>query len=527
MRCAWSNLRMSVLLALSAALVWPLGAPAMAAQKQITVLRQIDADRYDPQKSVAGAAIEILYLLSDTLVALDFDMATIKPGLAKSWEVSPDGLRYTFKLRDDVTFCDGKKFTAEDAVYTFRRILDPQTKAPFRWRAGDVKDVRAEGLYQLVYELNKPYGELLYQLTQSFALMIDRNNVDALGEDFGVKGFNGTGPFCWTKWEPRNEFVMTRHPTYAWGPPIYQNRGPAHIERMTWRVIPQDNSLFASMVSGEADLTPYIPASSISLVQRAPSLRFEEASVNLKAHYVGFKIDRPLLKEVELRRALVQAVNQSEIAKAVFFGIADPQATYVSAKALDFEPDVGVLSFDPAAASRRLDPAGWKLGPDGFRYKDGVKLQLLALSFPGRMQQVWEAVQGYWRKVGVDVKVQVYDSTIIWSKLRGQDFDSWMMSFDYFSAGDALGLGFMSNNNRMNWNDETTDGMINAGRAALSDDARHRAFSDAQRRVYDAALWIPLVNEKIFLVSNQRVLGTRPHGIYGRALYKGLDLDLK
>lgn len=517
----------SIAIAVAATALMSSSSEAQSRDKSLTVLRQNDADRYDPQRSVAGAAIEILYLLSDTLVSLDFDMKTIKPGLASSWEVSPDGLRYTFRLREDVTFCDGKKFTAEDAVYTFRRLLDPQTRAPFRWRAGDVKDIRAEGPYTLVYELNKPSGELLYQLTQSFALMVDRANVEALGEDFGVKGFNGTGPFCWSRWEPRNEFAMTRHPTYSWGPPIYRNSGPAHITRMTWRVIPQENSLFTAMVTGQSVLTPYIPASSINLVCRTPNLRFEEAGVNLKLHYVGFKIDRPLLRDIEVRRALIQAVNQQEIAKAVFFGIGEGQQTYISPQASDFEANVSVLPFDPAAAAARLDRSGWRLGADGFRYKDGVKLELLALSFPGRMAQSWEAVQGYWRKIGVDVKIQIYDATIIWSKLRGQDFDNWMMSFDYFSAGDALGLNFMSNNNRMNWNDADTDRLINAGRSALSETDRRQAFSDVQRRLYEAALWVPLVNERIFLVASRNVSGTRPHGIYGRVIYKGLDLDLQ
>ena len=85
-----------------------------------------------------------MYMFGDTLVSLDYDLKTIKPLLAKSWTISEDGKTYTFKLRDDVTFCSGKKFTAEDVVYTVKRVIDKETKSPFTWRMGKVKEVRAK-----------------------------------------------------------------------------------------------------------------------------------------------------------------------------------------------------------------------------------------------------------------------------------------------------------------------------------------------------------------------------------------------
>ncbi|MCX7364399.1 MAG: ABC transporter substrate-binding protein, partial [Alphaproteobacteria bacterium] len=85
--------------------------PAFA-QKTVTVIREIDTDRYDPHKSTARSGAEVLYMIGDTLVNLDFDMKTLKPGLATSWSASADGLTYTFKLRNDVTYCSGRKMTA-------------------------------------------------------------------------------------------------------------------------------------------------------------------------------------------------------------------------------------------------------------------------------------------------------------------------------------------------------------------------------------------------------------------------------
>ena len=160
-----------------AAVASPAPSDAQANRNALTVLGDIDADRYDPHRTAARSAGEVLYLLADTLVSLDYDQKTILPGLATSWTISPDGKLYTFKLRDDVTFCDGRKMTAEDVVYSIKRWIDPATRSPVRWRAGDVKDLRALDPVTVEYELNAPNSELLYQLSLFFASVIDKNEV--------------------------------------------------------------------------------------------------------------------------------------------------------------------------------------------------------------------------------------------------------------------------------------------------------------------------------------------------------------
>ncbi len=101
--------------------------------------------------------------------------------------------------------------------------------------------------YTVEYRLKAPYSELLYQLTFSFGIIVDKANVEALGADFGVKGFNGTGPYCWVEWRPRNDLKLKRNPNYKWGPPVYENRGPAHIEEIVWRIVPEETTRLAAV----------------------------------------------------------------------------------------------------------------------------------------------------------------------------------------------------------------------------------------------------------------------------------------
>ena len=202
-----------------------IGMMSYAQAQTLTVMNSVEAAHHDPARTSAGSMP--MYMFGDTLVSLDYDLKTIKPLLAKSWSISEDGKTYTFNLRDDVTFCSGKKFTAKDVVYTVNRVVDKETKSPFYWRMGKVKEVRAKDDYTVEYELEEPFSELLQNLTVFQGTIVNEDNVKALGRDFGVKGIDGTGPFCFTSWEPRNQTVITRRPEYKWGPPFYQNPGPA------------------------------------------------------------------------------------------------------------------------------------------------------------------------------------------------------------------------------------------------------------------------------------------------------------
>src|ERR1700694_3369584 len=133
------------------------GAASSAAEAQtLRMMKSLDAPHYDGQRTTWSPTSDIVNMFQDTLVAMDWDGRTPVPYLATSWTVSPDGKTYTFKLRDDVTFCSGKKFTAEDVVYSCKRLKDPAIKGPFAWRAGNIKELRAPDPYTVEYELEEP-----------------------------------------------------------------------------------------------------------------------------------------------------------------------------------------------------------------------------------------------------------------------------------------------------------------------------------------------------------------------------------
>ena len=175
----------------TAALVVAAAMPLANAQT-FTIAKALDSPHYDSHRTTWSPTSDVTHMIQDTLVALDWDGKTAIPLLAKSWTVSPDGKLYTFKLRDDVQFCSGKKFTAADVVYSFNRQKDPATRAPYAWRAGKIKELRAPDPYTVEYELQEPYSDLLVQLTMFNNAIHNKESVDALGKDYGVKGIDGT-----------------------------------------------------------------------------------------------------------------------------------------------------------------------------------------------------------------------------------------------------------------------------------------------------------------------------------------------
>jgi peptide/nickel transport system substrate-binding protein len=509
-----------------------LGFAGSASAQTLTLMKAIDAPHYDAQRTTWGPTSDIVNMFQDTLVALDWDGRTPVPYLAKSWTISEDGRTYTFRLRDDVSFCSGKKFTAEDVVYSFKRLKDPQIKGPFAWRAGNIKELRAPDPYTVEYELEEPFSELLLQLTMFTNVIHNKESVEALGKDYGIKGADGTGPWCFESWQPRTEIVLKRHDAYKWGPSMYQNKGPVKFEKLVIKIVPEDSSRVAAMMAGQFDVTNQFPAQFISQAKAAPMLTVTEAKPNFQLLYFGFKTTRPMVADKRVREAMSIAINRAEIAKAILLGNADPAFTIVDKDALDHDPKtVGIVKEDIERARQLLDEAGWKLGADGVREKDGVKLApRVYFTANANSARVGDAIQGYLRKIGIDWRLNSWDSTIASVKMAEQDYEIWSVTVPYLSAGDLMNIYFDSRNiptpNRMNWKDAETDEWLKLGRGALTDADRAKYYALVQQKVMQEHLWMPVLNINMHQVVNKKIKNARPHMIYQNTFYKGLDASL-
>ena len=356
-----------------------------------------------------------------------------------------------------------------------------------------------------------------------------KESVETLDKDYGIKGIDGTGPWCFESWQPRTEIVLKRHDAYKWGPSMYNNKGPVKFEKLVIKIVPEDASRVASMMGNQFDITHQIPLAFIQQVKAAPNLNVQEALPNFQLMYYGFKITRPMVSDKRVREAMSIAINRADIVKGIMLGNAEPALTFVDPKALDFAgKTAGMIREDVKRAKKLLDDAGWKVGADGIREKDGMKLApKVYFTQVAYFPRVSEAIQGYMRKIGIDWKVQGWDSTIAPSKMAEQDYELWTVTVPYLSAGELMNIYFNSQNiptpNRMNWKDPETDEWLKAGRAALTDTDRAKNYALVQEKVTAEHLWMPVMNVAMYTTSLKKLKGVRPHMLYQNTFYKGLD----
>ena len=325
-------------------------------QKSVLILRELETDRYDPHRTTARGAAEVLFMTGDTLVGIDYDLQTTVPGLAKSWTVSPDGLTYTFALKEGVNFCSGKAFTSQDVVDSYTRWLAPETKGLERWRAGQVESITAPDPLTVVYKLKRPYGDLLRQMSQHSHTIINVEQAKTLGADFGIKALDGTGPFCFQSWTPRNEVVLTKHAGYNWGPSIYADPTPK-VDRVVWKIVPEETTRLTALQTGQADLTRYLPYYALKDQGQSKTVSLNKAPAYNWTFYIGFKIDKAGVDDKKVRQALNYAVDRKTLTEVITFGNAKA-ATSMLATAT---PTAGNTPFkyDVAKANQLLDEAGW------------------------------------------------------------------------------------------------------------------------------------------------------------------------
>jgi peptide/nickel transport system substrate-binding protein len=370
----------------------------------------------------------------------------------------------------------------------------------------------------------------LIQLAMFTNAIHNKDSVEALGKDYGIKAIDGTGPWCFDHWQPRTEIVLKRHEAYKWGPSMYKNKGPVKFEKLVIKIVPEDSSRVAAMMSGQFDITHQFPSQFITQAKAAPMLTVTAAKPNFQLLYFGFKITRPMVSDRRVREAMSIAINRAEIAGAILLGNAEPALTIVHPDALDHDPATkGVVKEDIERAKALLEEAGWKVGADGIREKDGVKLQpKVYYTANANSARCAEAIQGYLRKIGVDWRLNPWDSTISPVKMAEQDYELWSVTVPYLSAGDLMNIYFDSANiptpNRMNWKDAETDAWLKQGRSALNPADRTKFYALVQQKAMREHLWMPVLNINMDQVANKKISGARPHMIYQNTFYKGLDV---
>ena len=529
------SLRFCAALALAAPLVGAsaVGSLALAQDKTLYLQKNTDARNFDAHKIISRTVGEILPFLLDTLVTIEDDLSTIGPGLASSWEMAPDGKTFTFVMKDGLKFCDGKTLDARNVESTFKRWLNPATKSVNTVILGPLESVTAKDAKTVEFKLREPYPEFLIQLAAPYAGIIDAEEAEKLGDKYAVDHLNGSGPYCWQHWRPREEIAMKANPHYNWGTSVYANKGPAKVDRVVFKIMPEENARVAALLTGQSHASYYVPWTSIPDLKKNPDFEIVQPRAFGWIAFMGIKVHRPLM-EPAVREAMNYAVDREAIVEALYAGNADPAPFVASPKFEGYNKSIdGKLpKFDPAKAKKLLDDAGWKVGGDGIRVKNGVRLAPVVVGYNAWRERL-EAVQGMMRDVGIDFKLELTDTPVAVARILGKDdFDLFGYFGSYSTIGEVLTKYFLSTEPVSPFKyapekGKEIDALVRAARTEVDKTKRTEAYNKVQEAIAAGYFWLPLTHERMLVAYNKtKVKGIKAHGLAGNGLYKGLDFEL-
>ena len=379
---------------------------AFAQQTSITIGMQLEPPNLDPTGGAAAAIDEVVYAnLFEGLTRYQSD-GSVAPGLAESWDISEDGLTYTFNLRSGVTFHDGSAFTAEDVKFSLDRArAEDSTNAQKALFAG-IADVAVVDDTTVQVTLSSPNGGFLTNLAWGDAVIVAEGSVDQ-----AATAPVGTGPFKFGQWVQGDRVELVRNPDY-WG------EAPA-LETATFKFISDPTAAFAAMMAGDIDAFPGYPAPE-TLAQFEADPRFKLLIGSTEGETILSTNNKAeALSDIRVRQALAHAINRQEIIDGAMFGYGTPIGTHFAPHNPDYVDFTGQSAHDPDKARSLLAEAG---------YGDGLTLSL-KLPPPSYARRGGEIIAAQLREVGIETEI----TNLEWAQwleevFRGKDYGLTIVS---------------------------------------------------------------------------------------------------
>lgn len=458
------------------------------------------ADSLDPAATVTVAASSIFSLINEPLV---YRTSTGFGGqLAERWEPSADSKEWTFFLRKGVTFSNGNPFNADAVVFTFNRILDPATKAPSRAFLGALQSVEKVDEYTVKFTMAAPSALLLDGIANSYFGILDPKAVQAAGADYGRNPV-GTGPFILKEWVTGDHVTLVPNEKHQSFLPWVKNKNKPLLDELVFREIPQVETQLAAMQSGEVNMVG-VPGEKAAQYKGRPGFNLTTVENATSLSYLSFGREpaadgglaayRAPLGDQRLRQAIGHAIDTQSIIDKVLYGFATLNRTPMPTGVFGYNPSLAQHSpsYDPAKAKALLEEAGWKVGTDGIREKDGAKLELRFWAIAGGgLVEAAQVIQNQLQQVGIKTTITQLDAATFTAQAKTGDFHMELLNLGWPAPN------FLIIMSTIGWgvgaaNDTELLTMLAQAETIADDGERREAFGRAQTRILQSNSMLPL-----------------------------------
>lgn len=377
--------------------VFSAGSLSAQAAETLVVGTDIDAGTLDPRLARDSTAYRVADLVYAGLVHITPKLEPV-PDLAESWE-TPDPQTFIFKLRPGLKFSDGSPLTADDVVFTYTTLLNPEFSSPIRALFTPVKAVVAIDPQTVKFELAAPYAPLLSYLDVG---IISKKAAES-GQDISTKPV-GAGPMKLASWNRGSDIALEANPGY-W-------RGAPAVEKVTLKVIGDNSARAQAFEAGDLDVIQS-PLSPQDVTRLTADDRFNNVTMaGLGITYLHFNTKDPLLADPKMRQAFSMLVDQQTIVNDIYQGVDQVASSMILPSSWAYSPEIKQPTFDVEGAVKLFNELGWKdSNGDGILDKDGKPLTITLATHsedPNRVQAL-EFLQAVFQQAGVETKAQISD----------------------------------------------------------------------------------------------------------------------
>lgn len=458
----------------------------------------------------------------DSLVSLS-QSGEIIPWLAESWQVSDDALTWDFTLRDDVNFTDGTPFDAEAVKVNVEHVKDPATQSSTGYLAlAKVDSVEVVSPTQVRFHLSVPDSALLESLSQPW-LAIESPAGLVRGMVENCQAPIGTGPFIVESWTPQDSISLVRNDAYNSPPADASHDGPAYLDGIEWRFLPDSASRYAALQAGEVDVIDNAQPDTIAQAESNPALVELEAPRPGASNRLELNSGHTPFDDERVREAFVRAVSVNDGIDSLFFGTAERSYSVLSSvESLAYsEPDL--FNTDLDAANNLLDAAGWtERDDDETRMKDGRRLTVrfpisTNQSIPAE-QSLFEQVQATAKDAGFDVVLTPLDLSGWYDALAANEYE--IVSAPYTKVGpDVLRILYHSDSitpapsgyfaNLSQLDDPALDALLTAAASESGGAERAALYEQVQQIILGGFYALPLYDQQNHFLMNADLRGVR------------------
>lgn len=487
---------------------------AVFAQSIFIYGRGGDSVRLDPADITDGESVKVCNQIFETLVRFKENSTEVEPGLARSWEISEDGLTWTFHLRENVKFHDGTPFNADAVVFSLERQMDEEHPAHegdfayWSYMYNNVEKVWKTGEYSVKIKLDGPYAPFLYNMA-SFPVMIVS---PASMSENGVEHFRthpvGTGPFKFVEWKRNDRIVLELFEDY-WG-----DKGG--VDKIIIRSIPENTTRLMSLLAGEIHAMDGVSPENIKTLkdQKKEDLKIV-AQPGMNVGYLAMNMEKEPFDDPAVRKAFAYAVDKKKLVSELYQGMAVPAVNMLPPNLWGYNDMIEDYPYDPVKAKTLLSAAGY---PEGFE----TDLWYMPVPRPympdGKL--VAQAIQQDLKKVGITCKLVTYDWGTYLEKL--ENFEHTMCLIGWIGDnGDPDNFLYVlldkdtatpgSAQNYSNYKSDKYHEMMISAQKTFDQKERNSLYMEAQELLHQDVPTIPIAHAYNLAIINTAVKGFKLH----------------